>query len=280
MMRVWQDGLLLAPEDAHVAIADRGLLLGDGLFETMAVHNGRVFDLDAHLDRLASGLSVLGFAGAVDIAKLRAGIAHYLASEDAVFSVLRVTVTRGAGPRGLAPPEVPRPIIFMTLAPMPPARQTPLSLHIAAGTRRNEHSPLSRLKALPYLDNVLALSEARAHGGDDALMLNTRGTIACGTIANVFTIRDGCLETPPVGDGALPGTMRALVLSLAKQAGLAPVEKPLELSGLGKADHVFLTNSISRVTEAGQCDGTPLQRRADAALDRLRALIASRFDAA
>jgi branched-chain amino acid aminotransferase len=277
MMRVWQDGRLLAPEDAHVSIADRGLLLGDGVFETMAVCHGRVFDLDAHLARLSSGLGVLGFAQSVDSAKLRAGIAHYLASEEASDAVLRLTVTRGAGPRGLSPPEVPHPAIFMTLSPMPSPREA-LSLHIATVTRRNEQSPLSRIKALPYLDNLLALSEARAHGADDALMLNARGTLACGTVANVFAIRDGRLETPPLSDGALPGTMRALVLSLAKQAGLAPVERSLDVSGLGEADHVFLTNSISRVTEARQCNDALLQRRAGAALDRLRALIAARFE--
>jgi branched-chain amino acid aminotransferase len=280
MMRVWQDGQLLAPKDAHVSIADRGLLLGDGVFETMAVCHGRVFDLDAHLARLASGLGVLGFAQTVDIGKLRAGIAHYLASEEASEAVLRLTVTRGTGPRGLAPPEAPRPGIFMTLAPMPPARETPLSLHIATVTRRNEHSPLSRIKALPYLDNMLALTEARAQGADDALMLNSRGTIACGTVANVFAIRNGRLETPPLCDGALPGTMRALVLSLAEQAGLTPVERSLDAGDLGAADHVFLTNSISRVTKARQCNGEPLEHRAGAALDRLRALIASKFEAA
>jgi branched-chain amino acid aminotransferase len=224
MMRVWQDGRIVMPEEAHVSIADRGLLLGDGLFETMAVHNAQVFDLDAHLERLASGLGVLRFVQAVDLSKLRSGIARYIAAEEASCAVLRVTVTRGAGPRGLTPPEVPRPTIFMTLLPMPPACETPLSLHIATVTRRNEHSALSRIKALPYLDNVLALSEASAQGADDALLLNTRGTIACATVANVFVVREGRLETPPVCDGALPGTMRALVLCLAKQAGLAPVE--------------------------------------------------------
>ena len=111
-------------------------------------------------------------------------------------------------------------------------------------------------------------------------MLNTRGAIACASVANVFAIRDGRLETPPVGDGALPGTMRALVLCLAKQAGLTPVEQGLDVSSLTGAEHVFLTNSISRVSEASRCNGAPLQRRAGAALDRLRALIASRFDAA
>jgi len=279
MMRVWQNGRIVMPEEAHVSIADRGLLLGDGLFETMAVHNGQVFDLDAHLERLASGLGVLGFVQAVDLSKLRAGIARYIAAEEASCAVLRVTVTRGAGPRGLAPPEAPRPTIFMTLSPMPAVREIPLSLHVAAVTRRNEHSPLSRVKALPYLDNLLALSEARAHGADDALMLNTRGTIACATVANVFVIREGRLETPPVCDGALPGTMRALVLSLAKQAGVAPVENSLHVKDLAEADEVILTNSISRVMEAKDCNGLPLQRRAGTAVERLRALIAARFDA-
>ncbi len=279
MMRVWQDGRIVMPEEAHVSIADRGVLLGDGLFETMAVYNARVFDLDGHLERLASGLGVLGFIQAIDVAKLRSGIARYIAAEEASCAVLRVTVTRGAGPRGLAPPEPPRPTIFMTLSPMPALRETPLYLHIATRTRRNEHSALSRIKALPYLDNVLALSEARGQGADDALLLNTRGTIACATAANVFVIREGRLETPPVSDGALPGTMRALVLCLAKGAGLAPVENSLHVKDLAKADEVILTNSIGRVMEAKDCDGLPLGMRAGAAIDRLRELIASRFDA-
>ncbi|MGH6841263.1 MAG: aminotransferase class IV, partial [Methylocella sp.] len=122
-------------------------------------------------------------------------------------------------------------------------------------------------------------AEARAHGADDALLLNTHGTIACASVANVFAIREGRLETPPVSDGALPGTMRAHVLSLSKQAGLTPVENSLEAGDLAEADHLFLTNSISRVMEAKDCNGVLLQRRAGAALQRLRDLIASRFDA-
>ncbi len=279
MMRVWQNGRIIEPEEARVSIADRGFLLGDGLFETMAVHNAQVFDLDAHLERLASGLGVLGFVQAVDLPKLRSGIARYIAAEEASCAVLRLTVTRGAGPRGLAPPEAPRPAILMTLSPMPAARKTPLSLHIATGTRRNEHSALSRIKALPYLDNLLAHSEARAHGADDALLLNTRGTIACASVSNVFVIREGRLETPPVCDGALPGTIRALVLALAKEAGLSQVEISLEAGSLAAADHVFLTNSIGRIVEVGHCDGMSIASRAEAAIERLRSLIASRFDA-
>ncbi len=280
MTRVWQDGRIIDPAEACISIADRGFLLGDGLFETMPVHQHRVFALDAHLQRLASGLNLLKMADAVDLATLRAGIADYLAAEVMESAVLRLTISRGPGPRGLLPPETAHPAVLLTLSPMPPARKEPLSLHVATVTRRNEFSPLSRIKALPYLDNVLALQEARAHGADEALLLNTRGAIACATAANVFVLREGRLATPPISGGALLGTMRALVLALAKETGLAAVECTLYSEDLAAADEVFLTNSIRRLTTANQLNGQPLGGRASGAIEALRALIAARFDAA
>ena len=279
MTRVWQDGQIVDLTEARMSVAVRGFLLGDGLFETMPVHRHRVFDLDAHLERLASGLNILNLAGAVDLAKLRAGITHYLSVESTASAVLRLTVTRGPGPRGLLPPETAHPTVLMTLSLMPTARKEPLSLHVATVTRRNECSPLSRIKALPYLENMLALQEARAHGADEALLLNTRGHIACASAANVFALRGGRLETPPISDGALPGTMRALVLALAKEAGLAAVENSLYVEDLAAADEVFVTNSISRLTTAYKFNGKPLARRANGTLEQLRALIAARFGA-
>ncbi|MCI0467136.1 MAG: aminotransferase class IV [Beijerinckiaceae bacterium] len=277
MKRVWHNGQISLLDEAHISAADRGFLLGDGVFETMPVYDGRIFDLDAHLDRLASGLALLNLAAAIDLAKLRSGIAQYLAAEAAKSAVLRLTITRGPGPRGLLPPEPPHPTVLMTLSPMPQPRAAPVSLHVATVTRRNEHSPLSRIKALPYLDNILALQEARANGADEALLLNTRGAIACASTANLFAIRDGRLETPPVCDGALPGTMRALVLSLAEELRLAALEQALHVEDLAAADEVFITNSICRVAAAKACNGKPLGGRAGGAVERLSALIAARF---
>ena len=168
----------------------------------------------------------------------------------------------------------------MSLSPMPADRKESLSLHVATVTRRNECSPLSRIKALPYLDNVLALQEARAHGADEAILLNTRGSIACASSANVFALRGGRLETPPISDGALPGTMRALVLALAKEVGLVAAENQLRAEDLAGADEVFLTNSISRLTATCTLNGEPFGRRTTGVLEQLRALIAARFDAA
>jgi len=273
-MHVWMNGRLLAREDAHVPVTDRGLLLGDGLFETMAVRNGEVCDLHGHLERLKSGLGVLRFGEAVDTDELGPAIKQYICSQKATCGVLRLTVTRGTGPRGLAPPAEVSPTLLMTLSPMPPRREA-ISLRIVTVTRRNEHSPLSRIKALPYLDNVLALLQARASGADEALLLNTRGAIACASAANIFVIRDGCLETPPIEDGALPGTTRARILSWAGEAGLAPREVSLSPQAVAGADHVFLTNSVSLVQEARDCEGRSLNRRAASAIDRLRSLLMS-----
>jgi branched-chain amino acid aminotransferase len=275
MTLVWLNGRITDAAQAQIPVSDRGLLLGDGLFETMAVSGGQVFDLDAHLERLASGLALLKFAGSVDLVKLRAAIADYAAAGGMAQAVLRLTATRGAGPRGLLPPASPEPTLLMALSPMPPLNAAPLSLHVATVTRRNEFSPLSRIKALPYLDNVLALQEAREHGADEALLLNTQGRIACASATNVFVLRGDRLETPPISDGALPGIMRARVLALAPKLGLAPVEMPLSAGGLAGADEVFLTNSIRRITPVRECDGKPIGGRGGRALDALRRLIAA-----
>lgn len=278
MTLVWLNSRLADAAQAQIPVWDRGLLLGDGLFETMAVFGGQVFDLDAHLERLTSGLALLRFAGSVDLIKLRAAATEYAATAGMAQAVLRLTVTRGAGPRGLLPPETPEPTVLMTLSPMPPLTQEPLSLHAATVTRRNEFSALSRVKALPYLDNVLALREAREQGADEALLLNTRGTVACAAAANIFAIRSSRLETPPVSDGALPGTMRTRVLALAPKLGLTPVETSLSPGDLAAADEVFLTNSIRRLMPVRTCNGKPVGGRSGRALDALQALLAARGD--
>jgi branched-chain amino acid aminotransferase len=275
MTRIWQNGELIAPEKACIAAADRGFLLGDGVFETVAIHNGKPFDLAAHFERLAFGLAVLGFADSVDLNDLQAEALNFIAGEGLAAGVVRITVTRGEGPRGLVPPASPHPAIMMTLSPPPAAREEPVSLHIATATRRNELSPVSRIKALGYLDNIIALREANALNADDALILNTCGAVACASAANVFIIRCDRLETPPVADGALPGTMRAKLLSMAQSAGLSAMETSLFANDVAEADHVFLTNSVRGIVEAGHCDGAALARRAGGAVGQLRALLAA-----
>jgi len=119
-------------------------------------------------------------------------------------------------------------------------------------TRRNEHSPLARVKSLNYLDNILARREAAENGADDAILLNTRGRVAETTIANLFALIDGRVVTPSVAEGALPGIARGLILERLEVA-----ERPLTLAELRRAGEIVLTNSLG-VRPVVAVDGVPL----------------------
>lgn len=262
-MMVWLDGGLTAAEAARIAPSDRGFTLGDGLFETLAVQGGEIARLPAHLARLAAGAQVLGMpVPSFDLTGITAALLQANGLSDAV---LRLTLTRGTGPRGVLPPAQPSPTLLVTAAPMaPPAGAA--RLVVATVTRRNEHSPLSRIKSLNYLDNILARQEAQARGADEALILNTQGRVAECTIANVFLVRDGALLTPPIGEGALPGVMRAEILAHGA------TERPITVDDLAAASEVFLTSSLG-VRSVSELAGRTLPSQAVAA--RLRQALAA-----
>lgn len=242
----WIDGHL--PFDAR----DRGLLLGDGVFDTSLVLGGRMVWRAAHLRRLVAHARVLGFD--IDMARVEAAVDGTLPMLAGGHGALRLTLTRGPGRRGLAPPDDPQPTLLATHAPLPAeALFAPIALH-PTSIRRNETSPLSRIKALGYADAVLAMAEARNAGCDDALFLNGAGKIACTGIGNLFAIVGRELVTPPPRDGALDGVTRAVLLAGAARLGLEPAERSLELSDLGDAGAIVCTNSlrlVSAVTSVG-----------------------------
>ena len=276
-MKLSLDGRLLEASDAALPLDDRGLLLGDGLFETLRAEAGRALDLEAHLERLRAGARALKIP--LPEADLPRAIDALLAANGLSqgSAALRITLTRGSGPRGLLPPSAPRPRLFMTAVAWTPPPREPLRA-ILAGVRRNEHSPLSRLKTLNYLDNVLARLEAEERGADEALMLNTAGRLVCATAANLFLVRGRRLFTPPVTEGVLPGIARASVLDLAPRLDLSVAEVPLEPAQLWEADEAFLTNSLIGLRSVVEVDGRaigdvapgPVTVRLKEALDGLR----------
>lgn len=237
----------MIPED------DRGLLLGDGLFETILAEDGRLHRFDRHLARLTRGCSVLGLAPPSPDAALELAEA---ALEDAGLgcgrAVVRLTWTAGSG-RGLdrPPGSTPRLLAFAGPAPLP---ERPARL-VTTDVRRNEGSPVSRLKTLSYLDNVLARRQARAAGGEEGLMLNGRGELACAAAANLFWIRDGRLHTPAPACGVLDGIMRAAVVEAARGLGVEVIEARAPRSELDFAEAIFLTNSLIGVRPVGALDG-------------------------
>jgi branched-chain amino acid aminotransferase len=239
------DGRIVDPRQARIDPRDRGFLLGDGLFETMRADRGRVPFLDRHLDRLEAGAAVLGIPlprsrDAIAEACLEVLDANQLGDR---LAAVRLTLSRGPGPRGLAPPADPTPTLLIAATPIADGAPSPARV-VISGIRRNEHSPLSGTKSLNYLDNVLALREACERGADEAILCNTAGRLACASAANLVLVRDGALLTPGLEEGALPGITRAILLEIALDLGIPAEQARLPTSALERADEALLTNSL------------------------------------
>jgi branched-subunit amino acid aminotransferase/4-amino-4-deoxychorismate lyase len=241
-----------------VDASDRGLLLGDGLFETLLWRDGRLVMFEAHARRMQAGCEALSLPAPDPDELRRAGEAAVReAGLDGARAAVRLTWTAGPGGRGLDRPETMRPRLIATAAPAP-STQTAVLL-TTVSVRRNEGSPASRLKTLAYLDNVLARAEARAGGADEALILNNRGEVACAAAANLFWAREGVLFTPALSCGVLEGIVRAAALRAAPGLGLAVMEVAAERSALDRAEGLFLTNSLIGVRDVAALDGVPVR---------------------
>jgi len=258
---IWVNGQGVSADSLHLSALDRGFTLADGVFETMRVYDGHAFRLDAHMRRLSDATSALGIPLPTDIGEVvRRAVVEASASGLREASV-RLTVSRGVGSPGLAPPASPQPTIVLAIAP-PPAFSPEIyasgvTVHVASG-RRNERAMTAGLKTIAFTDAVLALAEARAAGADDAIFLDTQGHVSEATSSNVFiaaAARSNVLVTPPLSCGALPGVTRAAVIELARAIGLDVEVRPIEHDELLASREVFFTSSLRAIAPAVRIDG-------------------------
>jgi branched-chain amino acid aminotransferase len=252
---VFVNGERAAVDAMSISPRDRGFTLADGLFETMRARRGRVFRLDQHLARLSDGLRAMAIPEPGELGRWvqdavrRAG--------DADLSI-RLTVTRGPGPGGLAPPAQVQPTVVVSVNAMPsfPAETYTIGLRaVVASGRRNAHSPTAGLKTLAYTDAVVTWLEAQRAGADEAIFLDTNGNCSEATASNLFIYRDGTVLTPPLRCAALPGVTRAAVIELAHAAGMRAEERAFGLETLTSADEVFLTSSLRGIAPVSSLDG-------------------------
>ena len=252
---LWIDGRPSPAEGPHLSALDRGLLLADGVFETMRAHRGRIFRLDRHLDRLHGALAAIEIPAP---SAIRRWIDAALAATRPDDAAVRLTVTRGLG-AGVAPPlPAPSPTVVLSVQPMPafPARlyDEGLSAVVASG-RRNQRAMTNGLKTLAYGDAVAAMIEARRAGADEALFLDTDDHCSEASASNLFALVDGALVTPPVSCGALPGITREAVCELASRLGVPTSERPLALAELQGAGEAVLTSSLRGLAPLVRVDG-------------------------
>ncbi len=256
MSVVWFNGAIIEGP-LQLDPADRGLTLGDGVFETIAVYDDHAVWLEEHLARMEGAARELGIG--FDLTRIHDGVATVLAQNKFDVAVMRITLTRGVVmPRALTG-FGESPSLLITLSAFDPSHPTSITLAVST-VRRNETAPSSRLKTLSYIDNIAAAREVTDRA-DDALMLNAAGHVACTTIGNVFLVKGDRLITPRFDQGILCGIARAKLLHHAHEMQLKPIEAIVTLEDVFLADAVFRTNSLRLATPVTMLDDRTLGTR-------------------
>jgi len=250
---IYINGKYFSDQEAKIESNDRGFLLGDGIFETMRVYGGKIFCFNDHYDRLKNSADYLDIPFTMPPDEVKQIIEallekNELSNKDAS---VRLTLTRGSGPRGLLPPINVHTTLMLTAAPFTMNAHKPLTALISE-IRRNEFSPLSNIKSLCYLDNIIARNSAAKNGFDECIMLNTKGIVACASVANVFIVTQDKVITPRLEDGVLPGITRKMVINICNANNITVDEEAISESDLMHADEVFFTNSLIEIQPVAQ----------------------------
>jgi len=243
------------PGELALPLADRGLLLADGLFETVLLEEGRLQLLEEHLERWRSSAELLAMAPPPDQTLILPLVAEAIARSGIRTGALRLNWSRGCGGRGLDLPAsaqaAPAHRFWLQLTATAPQFEA-VTTWISREERRNAASRLSRCKSFAYTAQVQARREAHAAGAHDALLLSSHGQLCCGSAANLMVLHQGRWTTPPLASGCLPGVMRGRALRLGRAC-----EGPLEPSDLKTCEGALLINSLG-CRPIHRCDGTAL----------------------
>jgi branched-chain amino acid aminotransferase len=263
-IRVHVDGHICLPEEAKISVFDRGFLYGDSVYETIGTVRGRLFALSDHLDRLQRSADRLGLRLPPREVIERA-ILDTIAAAGNAESRVRVMVTRGGGKLDLDPASAGEPRLVVIVGPLggPTAEMYDrgVAAAIVSVTRNLPAAIDPAVKSGNYLNNVLALSEARRArpGVHEAILLSATGSVAEGASSNVFAVKGGEIVTPALSVGILDGVTRGKVLGLARTAGIGCREAEfLAPDELRAADEIFLTSAARAVLPVTEIDGHPV----------------------
>jgi len=270
-IQVWVGGRLLPRSEARVSVFDSSVQGGDAVWEGLRVYGGRIFELDAHLDRLFDSARAMAFAEVPARAEVEAAIFATLEANRMRDGVhLRLTLTRGEKvTSGMSPVFNRSGPCLIVLAEWKPPVYDPGGIRlITSAVRRNPPQAIdSKIHHNNLINNILAKIQANHAGADDALMLDVHGFVAETNATNVFLVKRAELVTPHA-DSCLPGITRRKVLAIAREAGIPATERNVTLAEVWAADEMFTTGTMGELSPVLEVDGRPIGDGAPGPLTR------------
>jgi branched-chain amino acid aminotransferase len=283
-MVVFLDGQKVAVSDAKVSVFDHGFLFGDSVYEvvrtvTLPGERGkaarRLFAFEPHADRLFASARGINLDIPWTKAELRAQVERAVNAVDEPGNVgrageptpcdvyVRIIITRGVGELDLSPETCEQRGSIIIAKPLPVYPRAwyddGITLRIVGTMRNPSRATSPSIKSGNYLNNVIALMEARGAGALEAVMLNEHGHLTECTTSNVFWVKDGALVTPSLDCGILSGITRSLLLDVARSSGVTVKEGCFPASDLRTADEVFITSTTKDLVPVKTIDGAPVR---------------------
>jgi branched-chain amino acid aminotransferase len=256
--QIYISGKFFPQDDAKISVFDHGLLYGDGVFEGLRSYRGKVFRLEEHIRRLYESAKAIWLEIPMSPDEMCDAVNDSVHVNKIDDGYIRLVVTRGVGTLGLDPNRCSNPqvIIIADTISLYPKELYEKGLEIVTvSVQRNHPAALSpRIKSLNYLNNILAKIEGIQAGCIEALMLNHKGEVAECTGDNVFLVRQGVLQTPPLEAGILQGVTRDAVIEIAREAGIEVREMPLTKHDVYVADECFLSGTAAEIIPVVRVD--------------------------
>lgn len=257
---VFINGQYVPSTDAKISVFDRGFLFGDSVYEVCYSQDGCLLFFEEHLNRLNHSAKLLKMKVFCSLEQITKQVLETLKKSELTSAYIRIILTRGESKITLDPNEAFKNNLVTIARPKPfyPKEFYENGVYLAlVNTLRNDRLSMDpNAKSGNYLNNVMAIEEAKAVGAYDAIMLNKDGNVTEGTTFNVWAVKDNVVMTPPVDSGLLAGITRKTLLKLIPELNLSHLIKELTPVELLEADEVFITSSTRRIIPVSKIDKT------------------------
>lgn len=258
---IYVNGRFCNKEEACISPLNRGLMYGDGIFETFRGYGGKVFAINKHFARLQSAASFLKINIDFTAKELNDLISKLMLKNSLIDkdSRIRLTLTRGKGANGLLPDLSAKSEIIITAEEISlgvrEVQEKGLEIVLVETIKIDPRSPLASHKTLNYIPGIMALGEVREKGGDEGIYLNYDGNVVEGVTSNIFIVKESSLKTPPLSSGLLPGITRDTVIKCAGICNITVEEIDITKEDLLNADEIFITSSVRELVPVIKFEG-------------------------